>query len=147
MAKTPAERKRKVRSQTMAVGSDGMTSPPKTPAERKRKEREARRQAGLVHFECWVTPGLRALLMSLQNDAPNMKRYRISAMKRIENLRIDQFLTDVANLCRQHGFSISHEDGHGAFQIDDFDQQNILWIMAALDNTSTKNNGEDPKNP
>lgn len=37
----------------------------------------------------------------------------------IEKRRV--FLRDVDALCRLHGYSISHEDHHGAFEIKPYD--------------------------
>ena len=37
---------------------------------------------------------------------------------------VDAFIRDVVDVCKRHGMSIGHEDGHGAFKIEDFDDLN-----------------------
>lgn len=41
------------------------------------------------------------------------------------------FLSDVEALMRKHNVSISHEDGHGAFILDDFEESNLEWLRDA----------------
>jgi len=45
---------------------------------------------------------------------------------------IDDFLKDIDEVCKKHNLSISHEDGHGAFEIEKYDKQNIIWLNNAL---------------
>jgi len=52
-----------------------------------------------------------------------------------ENGKIDAFLNDVVDICKKHGFSLAHEDTHGAFEVHLYDEQNIAWLMAATDRT------------
>lgn len=68
-----------------------------------------------------------------------MKRWSIKGGEfggYIENEKVDKFLQEIADVCRKHGYSISHEDGHGAFEIEDFSESNVEWLMAAADNTT-----------
>lgn len=46
---------------------------------------------------------------------------------------VDAFIADVIAVCRRHGMSIGHEDGHGAFKIEDFDDSNSQWLGEAFD--------------
>jgi hypothetical protein len=64
-----------------------------------------------------------------------MKRWNVEKSEYIENLKIDEFLKEISKVCKKHGFSISHEDGHGAFEIETFDKYNIEWLMDAHDGT------------
>lgn len=41
------------------------------------------------------------------------------------------FLKDYVALCEEHNTTISHEDYHGAFLLEDFRQQNIHWMLDA----------------
>lgn len=49
-----------------------------------------------------------------------MKRWDRSSgeWKEVERPDVDAFIEDVIAVCERHGFSISHEDGHGAFEIE-----------------------------
>lgn len=41
------------------------------------------------------------------------------------------FLDDVEAVCRKHGISISHEDGHGSFTVIPFDHVEMVWLKNA----------------
>lgn len=44
---------------------------------------------------------------------------------------IRHFFEEIESVCKKHGFSISHEDGHGAFEIEKYDKKNIDWLKDA----------------
>jgi hypothetical protein len=44
---------------------------------------------------------------------------------------VELFMTELTSLCKQHGLSLSHEDGQGAFIVDVYSESNISWINAA----------------
>jgi len=60
---------------------------------------------------------------------------RFSNRGPIENAKIDAFLAEVWAVCERHGLAISHEDGHGAFEIVSIDDGNRAWLMDARDCT------------
>jgi hypothetical protein len=41
------------------------------------------------------------------------------------------FINDIDEVCKKYGLSISHEDGHGAFIIEEYDEHNIKWLRDA----------------
>jgi len=47
---------------------------------------------------------------------------------------IQNFLDDIIELCKKYNLSISHEDGHGCFLIEKYDEYNIEWLMYANKN-------------
>lgn len=49
---------------------------------------------------------------------------------------VEAFLAAVADLCKQHNLSLSHEDGHGAFQVEHYSDYNTEWLMQASDETN-----------
>ena len=49
----------------------------------------------------------------------------------VEMPRVDAFIEDVVAVCTKHGMSISHEDGHGAFEIEDYDESCSDWLRVA----------------
>lgn len=44
----------------------------------------------------------------------------------------EEFLSDIKKVCQKHNRSISHEDGHGAFIIEEYDELNVNWLEEAL---------------
>lgn len=44
---------------------------------------------------------------------------------------MEDFLNDVESVCKKYGLSISHEDYHGAFLIEEYSKENIEWLFGA----------------
>lgn len=44
----------------------------------------------------------------------------------------EQFLEDIKRVCQKHNRSISHEDGHGAFIIEEYNEFNINQLEDAM---------------
>ena len=64
-----------------------------------------------------------------------MKRWSGKKEEPIEVPAIDSFIEEVIEVCKKHGFSISHEDGHGGFQITKYNVRDADWLMDASDDT------------
>lgn len=64
-----------------------------------------------------------------------MKRWNAAKNTDIENPKIDAFIEEVIAVCKRHGLSIGHEDGHGAFEIGEADEHNFKWLRDATDVT------------
>lgn len=47
--------------------------------------------------------------------------------------RARAFLEAIAALSREHGLSLSHEDGQGAFIVEPLAERNLEWLMDAFD--------------
>ena len=47
------------------------------------------------------------------------------------DFKVEKFLKDVVETCKKHGYSISHEDGHGSFEIEEYSNENIDWLKDA----------------
>ena len=43
----------------------------------------------------------------------------------------DRFLSDLEWLCRQHGLSLAHQDGQGAFIVTEYREPLLRWLKAA----------------
>ena len=43
-----------------------------------------------------------------------------------------EFFEDIKKVCQKHNRSISHEDGHGAFIIEEYNEFNINCLEEAL---------------
>lgn len=67
-----------------------------------------------------------------------MFRYVLSCNKVGENDAIDAFLGDLAEVCKKHQMSLSHEDTHGSFQVCEYDEGISEWMMDADDAFSTE---------
>jgi hypothetical protein len=66
-------------------------------------------------------------------ESDDMKRWINRLNDDAEVPAIDAFLADVEAVCRKHGFSLSHEDGQGAFEVEEFSESNIAWLKDAHD--------------
>lgn len=64
-----------------------------------------------------------------------MKRWSTTARAEVEVPAIDVFLEEVIAVCRKHGFSLSHEDGHGGFKVERPSDRNFDWLREAADST------------
>lgn len=41
------------------------------------------------------------------------------------------FLDELVEVYRRHGFSLSHQDSHGSFEVEEFDEYNVEWLYQA----------------
>lgn len=53
--------------------------------------------------------------------------------------RMKVFLEEIDSVCKRHGLSISHEDYHGVFLIEEYDKGNIEWLFGASKNYRDNN--------
>jgi hypothetical protein len=60
------------------------------------------------------------------------KRHHVGKFEPVENKEVDAFLKEIVEVCKEHGFSLSHEDTHGAFIVEKYDKDNIQWLMEAM---------------
>lgn len=67
-----------------------------------------------------------------------MQRWNIATGEDHESKRIDAFLQEIAEVCKKHGLSISHEDAHGAFVIEKYDDGDVKRLFAAHDGGAGK---------
>lgn len=65
----------------------------------------------------------------------------------VENPLVDAFIEDVLAVCAKHGYSISHEDGHGAFEIEKFSEDFSEWLRNAHDKTGGNANASSVLSP
>lgn len=103
------------------------------------------------------TPGARRWVVSVASPFNTRKsaerftvnseviQYRITPIKPVKRTWFDpakakpspvpivKFLRDIITVCKKHNLSIAHEDNGGAFLVEEFKRENILWIQAARD--------------
>jgi hypothetical protein len=60
-----------------------------------------------------------------------MERWDNNKRKFVNNEKIDKFLLDIIKVCQKHNLSISHEDIHGSFKVEDYNTSNIDWLFSA----------------
>lgn len=46
---------------------------------------------------------------------------------------VDAFLAEIVEVCKRHGLSIQHEDSGGAFQVVEFYEPAMEWLLDADD--------------
>ena len=46
------------------------------------------------------------------------------------------FLQELVLVCRKHNLSLSHEDGHGGFLVENYNEDYTEWLCAAADETT-----------
>ena len=65
-------------------------------------------------------------------NSVHAKRHHVGKSEPVENKEVDAFLKEIVEVCKEHGFSLSHEDTHGAFIVERYDKDNIQWLMEAM---------------
>ncbi len=48
-----------------------------------------------------------------------------------ENEKAAAFLKDIVEVYKKHGLSLVHEDHNGSFEIEDYNEDNVFWVMSA----------------
>ena len=48
-------------------------------------------------------------------------KHWISELGKYAEVNTEDFYNDLINLCKKYGISISHQDGHGAFILEEYD--------------------------
>ena len=64
-----------------------------------------------------------------------MKRWIKNLHNYGENPKVDAFLNEIKEVCYKHNLSLSHEDQHGSFEVENLNQINITWLLDANDNS------------
>ncbi len=60
-----------------------------------------------------------------------MERFNNKTGEDEEIPKVDVFINEIIDICKKHGYSIAHEDCHGAFLIHGFDQETADWLKHA----------------
>ena len=60
----------------------------------------------------------------------------IKLLMKEKNQQVKEFLNEIVKLCKKYNLSLSHEDTHGAFIVEKYNEGNIEWLKAAFDKTS-----------
>ncbi|MFK7678754.1 hypothetical protein ACI3ER_11990 [Bacillus sp. Wb] len=50
----------------------------------------------------------------------------------ITEKKFNDFIDDIVKVYEKHNMSIAHEDGHGAFIVEDLEEENIKWLKDAI---------------
>jgi hypothetical protein len=65
------------------------------------------------------------------------KRWDIRQARYVERGDVDAFLLALCQIEREHGFSLGHEDEHGAFVVHLYDGENDLLLGAHIGQTAS----------
>ena len=60
-----------------------------------------------------------------------MKRWDRNKGAYIESPQADSFLKEIIEVFKKHNLSIGHEDRHGGFEIELYNEQNVNWLLEA----------------
>jgi 2-phospho-L-lactate guanylyltransferase (CobY/MobA/RfbA family) len=64
------------------------------------------------------------------------KRYSSTLSGNTRDERVDAFIKEILEVCKRHSLSISHEDCHGAFIVEDYSEDRERWLSAAHNETA-----------
>lgn len=65
-------------------------------------------------------------------DCYNSLTWDIESLKeKLNEYKPYQFIDTICDVCKDYGFSISHEDSQGSFIIEKYDDGNINWFKNA----------------
>lgn len=53
--------------------------------------------------------------------------------KKMKKQNPKQFIEDLLKVYKKHGLSLSHEDTHGSFIVEQLNDTNIQWLKEAYD--------------
>ena len=68
-----------------------------------------------------------------------MKTWDETKGKRIDTpKKMKLFFKEIEDVCLKYNLSISHEDSHGGFIIEEYDKYNIDWLNCASKNYGRK---------
>lgn len=59
-------------------------------------------------------------------------------MSEEQSPKVVAYLKEILAVGEKYGFSLSHEDGQGAFQVEPLSQLNAEWLLAAQDLTQSE---------
>lgn len=62
-----------------------------------------------------------------------MQRVQFHLNKMGENEKIDLFIADIIEVYKKHNMTIGHEDHHGSFCIELYDEYMVEWMRDATD--------------
>ena len=51
--------------------------------------------------------------------------------KKCDSHKDKLFFDEIESVCKKHNISISHEDGHGAFMLEEYDELYTKWLRGA----------------
>lgn len=62
-----------------------------------------------------------------------MKSWDLNKHKDIKTpVSVIKFLNEIDNICKKYNFSISHEDSHGGFILEKYNEYNINWLKDCM---------------
>ena len=72
------------------------------------------------------------ILEEMFSDKENNMVWDITKRELIDRPdEMTDFLNEIKEVCKKHNLSISHEDYHGSFIIQNYDESNLEWLFEA----------------
>lgn len=66
-----------------------------------------------------------------------MKTWDLNKSEEIEQPKeMKEFIDEIIKVMKKYNLSISHEDSHGGFIIEKYDDYNIKWLKDAMKNVN-----------
>jgi len=48
-----------------------------------------------------------------------------------DDIKMKNFIDDIIEIYKKHNMSLSHEDAHGCFEVEELTEYNIKWLKEA----------------
>ena len=62
--------------------------------------------------------------------------------EKIKEIEVAEFLKEILEVCKKHGFSLAHEDTQGAFIVENYKDEDSTWLMYALNRVKGSTKGK-----
>ena len=73
-------------------------------------------------------------LMNILEENINKMEKKIYVTNEEDNVEMKEFIDEIIKVMKKYNLSISHEDSHGSFIIEKYDDYNIRWLKNAMKN-------------
>ena len=75
------------------------------------------------------------IIFHIQIRGEEMKTWDLNKSEEIEQPQeMKEFIDEIIKVMKKYNLSISHEDSHGSFIIEKYEEYNIKWLKDAMKN-------------
>jgi len=79
-----------------------------------------------------VKSGKRTYEIGVSDSGDIQEDWKLGTTLWLKDEKVDEFLQAIVEVCRKHGYSLSHEDTQGGFIVEKYNEANIEWLMDAV---------------